>query len=152
MDVFLLWVFCVLCDGLISRPEESYRLWWCVCVWCINLKNEEPMARDWAASGIGKKKKVPFFKGLNSMLCRTKEQRQQRSFCPHETSHLQSLMPSECLYRARWSSYVTFTIMTRVSVFICPNIAGVLLYKFYSKAILRRQPTETLRKFKMYAS
>jgi hypothetical protein len=32
MDVCLLWVLCVLsgrglCDGLITRPEESYRLW-----------------------------------------------------------------------------------------------------------------------------
>ena len=44
-----------LCDGLISRPEESYRLW-CVVVWCRkNLKNEEAMARDWAASGIEEK-------------------------------------------------------------------------------------------------
>jgi hypothetical protein len=36
MDVCLLWVLCVLsgrdlCDGLITRPEESYRLW-CVLV------------------------------------------------------------------------------------------------------------------------
>ena len=34
-----------LCDELITRPEESYRLW-CVVV-CIleNLKNEEVMTR-----------------------------------------------------------------------------------------------------------
>ena len=36
LDVFPLWVLCVLsgrdlCDGLITRPEESYRLW-CVLV------------------------------------------------------------------------------------------------------------------------
>jgi hypothetical protein len=36
MDVCLLWVLCVLsgrglCDGLITRPEESYQLW-CVTV------------------------------------------------------------------------------------------------------------------------
>jgi len=33
-----------LCDGLITRPEKSYRLW-CVVVWSRNLKNEELMAR-----------------------------------------------------------------------------------------------------------
>ena len=33
-----------LCDGLITRPEESYRLW-CVIVWSRNLKNDEAMAR-----------------------------------------------------------------------------------------------------------
>ena len=34
-----------LCDELITRPEESYRLW-CVVV-CVleNLKNEEAMTR-----------------------------------------------------------------------------------------------------------
>ena len=47
-DVCLLWVFCVmsgggLCDELITRPEESYRLW-CVVVWPRNLENEEAMA------------------------------------------------------------------------------------------------------------
>ena len=36
MDVCLLWLLCVvryrsLCDGLITRPEESYRLW-CIVV------------------------------------------------------------------------------------------------------------------------
>jgi len=33
-----------LCDELITRPEESYRVW-CVWVWSRNLKNEEAMAR-----------------------------------------------------------------------------------------------------------
>jgi hypothetical protein len=32
-----------LCDELITRPEESYRLW-CVVV-CGNLKNEEAMTQ-----------------------------------------------------------------------------------------------------------
>ena len=45
-----------LCDGLITRPEESYRLW-CVVVCDLETsKNEEAMARDWAASVIEKKK------------------------------------------------------------------------------------------------
>jgi hypothetical protein len=34
----------VLCDELITRPEESYRLW-CVVVCDRNLKNEEAMTR-----------------------------------------------------------------------------------------------------------
>ena len=33
-----------LCDELINRTEESYRLW-CVIVWSRNLKNEEAMVR-----------------------------------------------------------------------------------------------------------
>jgi len=33
-----------LCDALITRPEESYRLW-CVGVWSRNLNNKEAMAR-----------------------------------------------------------------------------------------------------------
>jgi hypothetical protein len=33
-----------LCDELIARPEESYRLW-CVVVWSRNLKNKEAMTR-----------------------------------------------------------------------------------------------------------
>jgi len=32
-----------LCDGLITRPGESYRLW-CVVVWSRNLVNEEALA------------------------------------------------------------------------------------------------------------
>jgi hypothetical protein len=32
-----------LCDELITRPEESYRLWWVVICDLENLKNEEAM-------------------------------------------------------------------------------------------------------------
>jgi hypothetical protein len=32
-----------LCDGLITRPEESYRLWCVVVCDLENLKNEEAM-------------------------------------------------------------------------------------------------------------
>ena len=41
-----------LCDGLITRPEE-----YCDVSECDleNLKNEEAIARDWAASAIEKK-------------------------------------------------------------------------------------------------
>ena len=47
IDVCLLWV-CALsgrdvCDGLITRPEDSYRLW-CVSVRSGNLDNEEALA------------------------------------------------------------------------------------------------------------
>ena len=46
MHVCQLWVLCVvrgLCDGLITRPEEIYRLW-CVWGWSRNLVNEEAIA------------------------------------------------------------------------------------------------------------
>jgi hypothetical protein len=37
-----------LCDGLITRPEESYRQW-CVVVYDQEIsKNEEAKARYWA--------------------------------------------------------------------------------------------------------
>jgi len=32
-----------LCDGLITRPEESYRMW-CVGVWSCSLENEAALA------------------------------------------------------------------------------------------------------------
>jgi hypothetical protein len=38
-----------LCDELISRPEESYRLW-CVVVWSRNLVNDEVPARQGAVA------------------------------------------------------------------------------------------------------
>ena len=44
-----------LCDRLITRPEESYRLWCVVVCDLENLKNEEAIARDWAARAIEKK-------------------------------------------------------------------------------------------------
>jgi hypothetical protein len=34
-----------LCDELIIRPEESYRMWCVVCVWSRNLVNEKAMTR-----------------------------------------------------------------------------------------------------------
>ena len=43
-----------LCDGLITRPEESYRLWCVVVCDLENLKNEEGIARYWAANAIEK--------------------------------------------------------------------------------------------------
>jgi len=54
------WECCVfsgrgLCDELITRPEESYRLW-CVWVWSRNLVNEEALAH-WGLL-CQKKKKI----------------------------------------------------------------------------------------------
>jgi hypothetical protein len=37
-----------LCDGLITRPEESYRLWRVVVCDQETSKNEEAKARYWA--------------------------------------------------------------------------------------------------------
>jgi hypothetical protein len=44
-----------LCDELITRPEESYRLWCVVVCDLENLKNEEAMTRVWSQRGEGKK-------------------------------------------------------------------------------------------------
>ena len=48
MDVCLLWVLCV---GLITHAEESYRVV-CVCVWLCSLDNEEVQAH-WGCGAIG---------------------------------------------------------------------------------------------------
>jgi len=45
-----------LCDELITRPEESYRLWCVVVCDLENLKNEEAMTR--VGSQRHRKKKV----------------------------------------------------------------------------------------------
>jgi hypothetical protein len=46
-----------LCDGLITRPEESYRLC-CVCVWSRNLKTEEAKTRKWAVKANRRRRSV----------------------------------------------------------------------------------------------
>ena len=43
-----------LCDGLITRPEETYRLW-CVWVWLWILHNEKALAH-WGCCAMVKKK------------------------------------------------------------------------------------------------
>ena len=47
-----------LCDELITRPEESYRMWWAVVCDLENLKNEKVMTR--AGSQRHSKKKCAF--------------------------------------------------------------------------------------------
>jgi hypothetical protein len=44
-----------LCDGLITRPEESYRLWRVICVISKNLVNEVANSPRWAAASCEKK-------------------------------------------------------------------------------------------------
>jgi hypothetical protein len=54
MDVCLLWLLWGLCDGLVSRPEESYRVW---SVKCVIVKPRK-LKRPWPPRGcraIGKK-------------------------------------------------------------------------------------------------
>ena len=49
-----------LCDELMTRPEESYRLWCVVVCDLENLKNEEAMTRVWSQCQ-SKKKKIGYF-------------------------------------------------------------------------------------------
>jgi len=75
--MFVCCEFCVLsgrglCDGLIIRPEESYRLWCVVMCDLENLKNEEAMTR--AGSQRYSKKKcvmvpVPVAAGSKALVC-----------------------------------------------------------------------------------
>ena len=61
-----------LCDGLTTRPEDSYRLW-CVAVCDLekNLKNMEAIAQDWAASAI---KKIIIMEDSKALICSSKFQ------------------------------------------------------------------------------
>jgi hypothetical protein len=59
MDVCLLWVLCVLsgrglCDELITRPEESYRLW---CVVMCDIETSG-MRRHWPTAGLSCQKQT----------------------------------------------------------------------------------------------
>jgi hypothetical protein len=47
-----------VCDELITRPEESYRLWCVVVCDLENLKNEEAMTRVGSQRHSKKKKNV----------------------------------------------------------------------------------------------
>ena len=53
-----------LCDELITRPEESYRMWCVVVCDLENLKNEEAMTR--VGSQRHSKKKKPYLKTVVS--------------------------------------------------------------------------------------
>jgi hypothetical protein len=76
MDVCLLCLYVVLscvgiglCDGLITRPEESYHVF--NCVWLRNLNTEEEKAQVCAVVPEEKKEKVllgPFKVVENSFL------------------------------------------------------------------------------------
>ena len=74
MDICLLW--CVssgrgLCDELITRPEESYRLW-CVWIWSWTLYNEEALTHCGGGRGavVPKKKLIWTFVSLLSVATR----------------------------------------------------------------------------------
>jgi hypothetical protein len=62
MDVCLLWVLCVLsgrglCDGLITRPEESCRVCCVLTVWSRNLKTEEAKTRKWVVKASKRRRR-----------------------------------------------------------------------------------------------
>jgi hypothetical protein len=59
MDVCCVWLGRGLCDELITRPEESYRLWRFFVCDHENLVNEEAIARAGLQS---QKKKAVFLK------------------------------------------------------------------------------------------
>jgi len=57
-----------LCDELITRPKESYRLWWVVCD-LENLKNEEAMTRVGSQRHRKKKPLRPRSRPANTRRC-----------------------------------------------------------------------------------
>jgi hypothetical protein len=52
----------VLCDGLITHPEGSYRVW-CVWAWSWNLDKEEANGPRWAAAPRQKKNPCRMLRG-----------------------------------------------------------------------------------------
>jgi len=68
-----------LCDELITRPEESYRLWCVVVCELENLKNEETMTR-FGLQRQSKKKNAFSYKILQSWQ-RLKMNRNFQAFC-----------------------------------------------------------------------
>jgi hypothetical protein len=50
-----------LCDGPITRPEESYRL---CCVWSRNLKNEEAKTRKWVVKARRRRRRMAWYSSL----------------------------------------------------------------------------------------
>ena len=76
MNIGLLWVLCVLsgrglCDELITRPEEPYRLW---CVVVCDLETSR-MRRPWPALGRstkGKKKNISIKTAFKTVCLRKK--------------------------------------------------------------------------------
>ena len=60
----------VLCDGLITRPEESYRLWR-VVVCDLETSNKEAKARYWAVENTTERVVTPGKQITNKQLLST---------------------------------------------------------------------------------
>jgi hypothetical protein len=60
-----------LCDELITRPEESYRLWCIVVCDLENFKNEEAMTRVGSQRHSKKKKDITLNKNITLVIIYT---------------------------------------------------------------------------------
>jgi hypothetical protein len=80
-----------LCDGLITRPEESYRLRSSRCVWSTNPKNEETLAH-W---GMSRQKER---KSLNIQFYQHKERNSATSFSASNVMVTQKKEPLAAVY------------------------------------------------------
>jgi hypothetical protein len=69
-----------LCDGLIPRPEESYRLWCVVVCDHEHLENEEAKARYWAVENT------------TTMGCNDRETNKQLTFLVIFITHSQLIL------------------------------------------------------------
>jgi hypothetical protein len=102
MDVCLLWVLSGrgLCDGLITRPEESYRVWR-VFVWDQETSNEEAKARYGVVKNTTQRVVTP---------------RKQNPLTTRRTREQMTLGPSGMW--SRCSAFVTHSVST--SLFHAP--------------------------------
>jgi hypothetical protein len=76
-----------LCDELITRPEESYRLWCVVVCDLENLKNEEAITRV----GPQRHKKKIY---SNHLLGKPNSPLKKFGFCPYKSQQLFSNFPA----------------------------------------------------------
>jgi hypothetical protein len=82
-----------LCDEVITRPEEFYRLW-CVVVCDVeNLKNEEAMTRVGSQRHSKKKKKIPALDSCKGQLLFTRRINVDRLFVSRLCRHVLRPLP-----------------------------------------------------------
>jgi len=111
-----------LCDELITRPEESYRLWCVVVCDLENLKNQEAMTRVGYQHHSNKKSSSPFRPKSSHFLC---------CFAVRATA----LSVSDCIASmARWHLEGN-----------CPSLIDILLYRCLCPKKKLRITTKTFK-------
>ena len=113
-SMFVCCEYCVLlslCDELMTRPEESYRLW-CVVVWSRILKNEEAMTR------VGPQRH------------RKKERKKARA---HTHTHIHTILPVSVFIWIKHRVFFSLNFPTRFSLYINIYLNCFILWFYYPR-------------------